>query len=112
MSKPERVAEERAVKEAFKIGVRSIKLNIRGKRGYNDRLFWVEGGRPLLVEFKREGKSADPLQAHRHDELRAAGYETMVATEWQPVVAKIRSMREAEADRRKMLGLAAKEMET
>lgn len=110
MSKPEKVAEDKARKKAFEIGVRSIKFNIRGKRGYNDVLFWVRGGRPLLAEFKREGKDAEPLQAYRHSELRADGYETMVATAWEPVLEKIRGMLGAEDDRQRMLSLVDTEM--
>lgn len=111
MSKPERVAEERAVREAMILGVRSIKLTPRGQRGHADRLFWVPGGRPLLVEFKREGEKPRVLQAHRHDTLRKAGYEVMVATDWRPVAERIRAMLADEDARRRMLALAADDFE-
>lgn len=109
MTRPEKVAEQKAVNKAFELGVRSIKLTPQGQRGWNDRLFWVPGGRPLLVEFKREGEEPRKLQTHRHETLRDLGYETMVAVAWEPVLEKLRAMLSAEHDRRRMLDLVDEE---
>lgn len=44
------------------LGVRSIKLNLRGNTGWPDRLFFIPGGRPLLIEFKDWGEVPEPRQ--------------------------------------------------
>lgn len=46
--------------------------------GAPDRVFWVAGGRPLLVEFKDPGGESTPLQRHYQEELARRGYKTAV----------------------------------
>ena len=65
----EATCENAVVAGAEALGVPSIKLNLKGNRGWPDREFWIPGGRPLLIEFKLPGEEPDPLQAHRHDTL-------------------------------------------
>lgn len=70
--------EEWVVAEAEStLGLTSIKLNLRGNRAWPDRLFFVPGGRPVLIEFKRPGDVPRPLQAHRHEQLRRWGYDVI-----------------------------------
>ena len=57
------------------LGVPSLKLNVRGNRAYPDRLFFVPGGRPTLIELKRAGDEPRPLQLHVMDMLRRFGYD-------------------------------------
>jgi len=56
------------------LGVASAKLATPGRRGIPDRIFWVPGGRPLLIEFKRPGEEPRPLQSHIHALLKQLGY--------------------------------------
>ncbi len=56
------------------LGVESLKLNVRGKIGFPDRLFWLPGGRPLLIEFKRVGEEPRKIQTHIHKKLKKLGY--------------------------------------
>lgn len=60
------------------LGVRSIKLNISGRRGWPDRMFMIPGGMPLLIEFKKPGGSVRPLQRHTHEILKALNYRVEV----------------------------------
>lgn len=46
--------------------------------GWPDVLFLIPGGRPLFIEFKAAGKKPTPLQAFRHGQLKAAGYDVYV----------------------------------
>lgn len=66
---------EYALKE---LGVFNIKLKKTQERGYPDRLFWIPGGRPLLIEFKRQGAQPTEYQQMIHKRLRYAGYEVQV----------------------------------
>ena len=60
--KLERVIENRVVREAEAAGILVRKLNGEGQRGWPDRMFCIPGGRPLFIEFKREGEDARKLQ--------------------------------------------------
>ena len=74
----ERTIEAAAVRYAQKQGVLCTKMNLMGRRGWPDRCFWLPGGRPLFIEFKRLGAKPTPLQEHVHEQLRAAGYRVEV----------------------------------
>lgn len=56
-------------------GVLHLKLNVRGKTGFPDRLFFIPGGRPLLIEFKRPGEEPEWKQLYIHAQLIARGYD-------------------------------------
>lgn len=49
-----------------------------GRRGLQDREFYVGGGRPLIIEFKAPGEQLEPLQAHYFNRLRRLGYDVHV----------------------------------
>ena len=71
--------EQRAVDLIWKhLGIEGSKLNIRSDTGYPDRIFWIPGGRPLLIEFKRPGEEPEPKQIHIHNKLRQLGYNVEV----------------------------------
>lgn len=55
-----------------KRGVMHAKLN---RPGYPDDIFFVPGGRPLLLELKRPGGSPEPLQIHTIRKLELRGYD-------------------------------------
>ena len=47
--------------------------------GFPDRIFWVRGGKPVLLEFKKpETGRVSPLQAHIMNTLRERGYDVHV----------------------------------
>jgi len=71
---------ERAVcTYADKHGILHIKLNLRGRRGFPDRLFFIPGGKPLMIEFKREGEEPRRLQSYIHSQLVGLGYRVETA---------------------------------
>lgn len=63
---------ERALLE---LGVRSLKLNVQGNTGWPDRVFFIPGGRPLLIEFKVPGALRSERQKLIHAMLLYNGYE-------------------------------------
>ena len=70
----EKEVEKEVVAWWTKRGGLQIKLNILGRRGWPDRIFFPVGGKPVLIEFKRVNEDARALQAYVHGELRARGY--------------------------------------
>jgi hypothetical protein len=57
-----------------RLGIIGSKLRVQGDSGWPDRVFWLPGGRPLLIEFKRPGEVPRKKQASVHRKLRALGY--------------------------------------
>lgn len=62
----------------YAMHVEGIKLNLRGNVGWPDREFFGNGGKPLLIEFKRPGEGLDPPQVIVIRNLRKRGYEVCV----------------------------------
>lgn len=56
------------------LGIENSKLVTPGNTGYPDRIIWVPGGKPLLIEFKRPGEVLNPRQRYIHDKLKILGY--------------------------------------
>ena len=56
------------------LGIKGSKLNIIGDTGYPDRIFWVPGGKPLMIEFKAPGEKSRPKQRQIHRFLKSLGY--------------------------------------
>ena len=93
-------------------GVQCDKYVSPGRRGRQDRIAFIPGGRPLLMEFKRPGEPLEPLQEHRRAELVKLGYKVVTvdsvgaakAAVWDMLVACIglhRAKRVAEERRGK-----------
>ena len=59
-------------------GIRATKLQGVGNRSQPDYIFWIKGGRPLLIEFKRPGEVPTPLQTHTLNEFFNDGYDVEV----------------------------------
>jgi hypothetical protein len=74
----ERATETNVVNYAKVRGVESVKLNLQGHCGMPDRMFFIRGGKPLLAEFKKQGKKPTKLQAHTIKKLRELGYNVEV----------------------------------
>lgn len=82
--------------QAFKLYlVEAIKLNLGGNNGWPDRLFWIPGGRPFLIEFKRPGEPAEPLQGYIHAKLKKLGYDVEVYDDRDTALEAIRRRVEA-----------------
>ncbi len=60
------------------LGVKGSKLSIKGEAGYPDRIFWVPGGKPILIEFKRPGEMPRINQNYIIDNLLKLGYKVEV----------------------------------
>ncbi len=60
------------------LGIISSKLVTPGHTGFPDDIFWLPGGKPLLIEFKRPGEDAKPKQLYIHEQLRTLGYHVEV----------------------------------
>jgi hypothetical protein len=72
----EKVIERDTCKTAMKLyGVPNCKMSPDGVVGYPDRIFWIPGGKPLLIEFKRPGEPLKPIQIERHKMLITLGYQ-------------------------------------
>ena len=64
------------------LGIFSLKLNVKGNTGWPDREFFVPGGCPMLIEFKRPGggleKDLSPKQELIIERLLYARYQVEV----------------------------------
>lgn len=74
----EKTIEAKVVKWAHERGILVTKLQGPGNRSMPDRCFWVPGGRPVLIEFKRSGGVLTKLQGMTIARLRIAGYRVEV----------------------------------
>jgi hypothetical protein len=75
-------------------GVSNIKINTMSNTGYPDRLFFIPGGKPLLVEFKAVDEEPSPKQSFIHAQLIKLGYDVQVHDdEVEAVEAVIKAMR-------------------
>lgn len=83
----------RALKE---LGVIGKKLNIDGDTGWPDFIFFIPGGRPLFIEFKRPGQEPSPKQIYIHDEvLKKLNYDVEVHDDENEAIKAIRHKVEA-----------------
>lgn len=97
-----RIRETKAEKKAnewydLRFPLMRVKLNLQGRRGYPDQLYFIPGGKPFLIEFKAVGEEPRPLQAHIHQKLKEHGYDIEVHTEADAAIAAIRQRVESAA---------------
>lgn len=86
----EKDIEKKVTNDARKLGITyAIKLELRTDAGWPDRLFLIPGGRPLFIEFKRQGEVPRPLQSYRLRELRDLGYDAVWADNYHDAMAHI-----------------------
>lgn len=72
----EKKIEHSAKNLAFdNLGVISSKLVTPGETGFPDQIFWLPGGKPFLIEFKRPGEEPTPKQLYIHRQLQILGYQ-------------------------------------
>ena len=62
--------ETPVVKWAKKRKIEALKLNVLGQRGFPDRIFFLAGGKPFLIEFKRRNGKLSKLQERKIKKLR------------------------------------------
>ena len=86
-SKIERRACDRALDE---LGVTNSKLVTPGRTGFPDRIFYIPGGKPLLIEFKRPGEEPKPMQLYIHQLLRQLKYNVKVCDNVEDAVRYVR----------------------
>ena len=66
-----------------KYGITQTKMGVLGHKGLPDRIYWIPGGRPLLIEWKREGGKNTKLQDHTIQTLRDKGYDCEVCDSYE-----------------------------
>lgn len=84
-------------------GLPNVKLNLQGRRGWPDRIYWLPEGRPLLIEYKRPGKEARALQGEVHAMLVKLGYDVHVCDNREDALQHIVNALGATALGRKLL---------
>lgn len=57
---------------AESLGILTLKLNVKGRAGWPDRLYLFRG-HIWFVEFKRAGENPRKLQTYIHNQLRQQG---------------------------------------
>ena len=70
--------ENAVVDHAKDLGIEVTKMNLLGNRNWPDRVFWIEGGRPFLIEFKFPGEPLRKGQRAKIKKLRRLGYDVEV----------------------------------
>ncbi len=93
-----RDVESKVVAWAKARGIPASKLQVKYDTSYPDRIFWIEGGKPLVIEFKRPGPDPKPKQEYVHGLLRTLGYQVEVHDTVDGAVSSI--IRAVEAARR------------
>ena len=86
------------------LGIKGSKLVTPGDTGFPDRIFWIPGGRPLMIEFKRPGEEPSPKQEYIHGQLRQLGYKVEVHDNairaFQAVIDAVETTRLSEESRK------------
>jgi hypothetical protein len=82
--------EECVVEEAKRLGMRSLKLQLRHDAGWPDRLWLLDKGRTFWTEFKRPGGPLEDLQGYRHKFLRSLGHDVAMFDDADAAIAALR----------------------
>lgn len=86
----EHSTEQSVVDWAKKNGIRQAKLAMPGQAGYPDRIFFIPGGRPVLIEFKRKDEMPTKLQQYILDSLADLGYLAIWSDDAEEAIAYIK----------------------
>ena len=74
----EKQIEKKLVDAIRQLGGMCPKFVSPGMDGMPDRLILMPGGHMAFAELKAPGKKPRPLQLHRHEQLRALGFQVFV----------------------------------
>jgi hypothetical protein len=69
--------ESALVTRAEKYCGEAVKLNLRGRRGWPDRLVLLPGSIAFFVETKKPGEEPEPLQQSVHRTIRRLGFDVV-----------------------------------
>jgi hypothetical protein len=72
-----------------KLGLINIKLNGPGRRGWPDRLFILDNGKVVFMEFKQKGKKSTPLQESKHKLLKNFKHQVEVCDDVDSGIVKL-----------------------
>lgn len=61
--------EKKASDHATKLGMLSLKLNVKGQIGWPDRLY-IYKGETIFIEYKAAKEKPRAMQLHIHEQLR------------------------------------------
>jgi len=81
----EKELEKRLVRAVKDRGGICPKLVSPGMDGMPDRMIMLPGCFIAFVEVKAPGKEARPLQRHRHQQLRALGFQVFVLDDLEQI---------------------------
>lgn len=79
---PERKLENKVRKWAEARGIITLKLNMRGMRGWPDRLF-IKDGVAYFIEFKTASGKVSLIQQHVFERLARAGMGVAVVSSFE-----------------------------
>lgn len=74
--------QKKVIKDLKKHGWYVVKIIMSNIPGIPD-VICLRNGEVFWIEFKSEGKKAEPLQLHRHTELREHGFKVFVIDTWE-----------------------------
>lgn len=74
MRKLETTIETRFYDRMKDRGIVAVKLNLRSRRHFPDRMIILPFGRTVFIEFKRPGEEPRRAQTRNHEWLRARGH--------------------------------------
>lgn len=63
-----------------------LKLNVKGRKGWPDRLFVGRNAAVFFVELKSKGEQPEPIQMHIHKILRERGMKVFVVDDYDTLV--------------------------
>lgn len=105
MKQLESTIERKVTRWAERNGLEYCKLK---KAGRPDDIFFIGGGRPVLIEFKRLRKDLERLQAYIAKKLRRAGYDVVRCDDAEVGIAYLKKrMKETDHGRRKKVSAPA-----
>jgi len=81
--------DSKVAKGALAIGIPSCKLAVRGDTGWPDRIFFIFGGNPIIMEFKLPGDDPRPKQNHKIEILQKLGYDVCAVNDYKIAMNKL-----------------------
>lgn len=71
-------------------GIKATKLQGPGNRSQPDFCFWMPGGKPFLIEFKRPGEVPTNLQSETIWQFMQSGYDIEIHDTKETAIAAIK----------------------